>query len=367
MKTTNILNSRVAHKVILYVRLAFLSGAGTAFIGHSAIAQNQPETAGENSGKLYTYSSPNDYHYLSTLTSGKCYKYNITTFVTDVLPANTVQFSDNSASQMNYSAITLHEYSDDLSAQAKSLRMQASKASDRQQAKQFSQQADAMDALSASKQLEATVTSINSAESQYEANLQAIVNWQRTASYGTDVLTSANLLSHDADFYYAKALGEIEKANASTQVYVKQGYMDEAQNDMFTAALKQQGAENIYISFKNSASVEVAMRVDSMLTTPDMAARENSGKIIFCVQVGSFSGVVPMDKANKLMKIAGLGITRHKEVNGVTTFTIGEYTNSTSADLLSEELTEAGFKDSQIVAYTGKGKDAKAFEGLAVK
>jgi hypothetical protein len=370
MKTTTFTNREFLSKIIYYTRIAFLSGASTAFVCHSGTAQNSRpdnlQSEENNTSKNLVYTVKNDPHYLSTISTGPSYKYNITAFISNVLPANTVQYSDKSALQMNSDAKAIDNSAKALSAESKNLRTKASQAYTKEQAQQFAQQADALDAQSADKMYTAIVTYLNSDESQYESNNQVIINWQHNASYNTDVLTSAGLLTSDAQFYYTKSFNEIQKADNSALIYVKQGFMELAQSDMETALLKQQSAENMYISFKNSASVEVASRIDSILSAPDIQTRENAGKIIFCVQVGAYSNMVSVEKANKLLQIAGLGIMEHKE-NGVTKLTIGEYTSFTCADMLSEELVEDGYKESLIVTYNGTGKDAKAFEGIAVK
>lgn len=55
--------------------------------------------------------------------------------------------------------------------------------------------------------------------------------------------------------------------------------------------------------------------------------------------------------ANKLLKISNQGIKAHKEDNGITSYTIGEYPDYTSADLLKQELVKDGFTQAFNVAY----------------
>lgn len=130
--------------------------------------------------------------------------------------------------------------------------------------------------------------------------------------------------------------------------------METAQKDMEEAVIKQQNAENIYISMDNSKSVAIAEKIDSILTAPDKPKAFNG--IVFCVQVGAYSNLVPMQKANDLLKIAGLGVTKHTE-NGVTIFTIGNYTSFTCADMLSQELIEDGFKNSTVITFNQYSKE----------
>jgi cell division septation protein DedD len=76
-----------------------------------------------------------------------------------------------------------------------------------------------------------------------------------------------------------------------------------------------------------------------------------SGKIVFCVQIGAYSGQIPIDVANNLLKIASQGIHSYKEDDGVTTYTVGHYDNYASAGLLKEELVQDGFPGCFVVAY----------------
>jgi hypothetical protein len=339
---------------MLHTGIALLVAA--TCINQSGISQNSNENT-----------SVARYRYLSTLTSGKCYRYNITTFVNNYYPVNTVEYSNKIALQQNNRAIALNLSSDEFAAKAKSARLSEANETGKQRTFLLARKADSLDALAAAKQFEATETSVNSDNMQYSTNLEQISEMQRKAGYSTDELTSAGLLSQEAEFYHSKALMETENANSGALLYVKQNLMDEAQKDMVTALLRQQSAENVYLSFQNSASVDVAMRIDSMLSAPVQLSRDNAGTIIFSVQVGAFQGSLPADQADKLLQLAGLGLTKHIEKDGLTVYTVGEYTNYTCANLLSEELVKDGFKESLIVTYTGTGKDAKRFEGIALK
>ncbi|MGP8216692.1 MAG: hypothetical protein ACLQQ4_14100 [Bacteroidia bacterium] len=75
------------------------------------------------------------------------------------------------------------------------------------------------------------------------------------------------------------------------------------------------------------------------------------GKVIFTVQVGAYSGQIPVDVANKLINIANQGLKTHGENNGITAYTLGEYTNYVSAKLLKDELVQDGFPGCFVVAY----------------
>ncbi|NNM95909.1 MAG: hypothetical protein HKL88_10695, partial [Bacteroidia bacterium] len=84
------------------------------------------------------------------------------------------------------------------------------------------------------------------------------------------------------------------------------------------------------------------------------APNDSSGKVVFKVQVGAYSGQIPVDMANNLLKISGQGLQTHKENNGVTTYTLGSYADYTSASMLKQELIKGGFPQSFIVAYSGE-------------
>lgn len=358
-----------------YVRLAFLSGASTAFFCHSSVAQEaRPDhatAADDGTGKRFVYQYQNIQHspastvvYSSVATStGPSYNYNITAFVNNTLPVNSVVYSDNSAIRLNNSAVSLTESAHKLASQAAEARNHAKTAAQRWQAVALCKEADSLDVLSDSKNLESVTSSVNALESQYDANTSQIASNHQKANYNSDLLTSAELLTKEAAYYYNLSLKFWTQADSSKRLYVKSDFAARAQKEMETAVLKQQQAENIYSGMQNSNTVAVAEKIDSILVSNDEIAKRNAansfGNIVFCVQVGSYSHIVPIDKANKLLKIAGLGITKHNEDNGVTTFTIGEYNSScsTCADMLREELAEDGYAESTVITYQKGGNE----------
>ncbi|HXB13516.1 MAG TPA: SPOR domain-containing protein, partial [Bacteroidia bacterium] len=111
------------------------------------------------------------------------------------------------------------------------------------------------------------------------------------------------------------------------------------------------------ISVGGSTSTNVATPVTLVNTntnaTPTASVPDTSkqGKVSFSVQVGAFSGNIPVDMANKLLQISNQGIHAHKEDNGITSYTVGDYPTYTSADLLKQELVKAGYTESFIVVY----------------
>ena len=375
MRTLTLTHSHhISTRIMHYVRLAFLSGASTAFFCHSSVAQEaRPDhatSADDGSGKRFVYqyqnvqrSSASTVVYSSTGTSsGPSYSYNITGFVKNTLSVSSVVYSDNSATQLNNSAISLTETAHKLASEAAEARNHAKVAAQRWQAVALCKEADSLDMLVDANNLEFAKTSLNALESQYQANTTQIATYHQKTNYNSDLLTSAELLAKEAAYYCNLSVKFWTQADTSRRMYVKTDFASKAQKEMEIAVLKQQQAENIYLGMQNSNSIAVAEKIDSILiTNEEIAKRETAnsfGNMIFCVQVGSYSHVVPIDKANKLLKIAGLGITKHNEDNGVTTFTIGEYgsSSSTCADMLREELAEDGYTESTVITYQ-KGND----------
>ncbi len=77
--------------------------------------------------------------------------------------------------------------------------------------------------------------------------------------------------------------------------------------------------------------------------------------VIFKVQIGAFKDEVPLDIANKFLKVASKGIKNHKDENGLTIYTVGSYKTYEEASKMKNELLEAELTDAFIVAY----KDGK--------
>ena len=101
--------------------------------------------------------------------------------------------------------------------------------------------------------------------------------------------------------------------------------------------------------------------------TPNISniADTASGSIVFCVQVGAYSGQVPVNVTNSLLKIASQGIATHKEPNGVIIYTVGNYANYASSNMLKDELVEDGFPGCFVVAYRN-GKKISLQEAQSV-
>jgi hypothetical protein len=95
-------------------------------------------------------------------------------------------------------------------------------------------------------------------------------------------------------------------------------------------------------------------------TTPDVTptkpvvtqAQEMEPGIVFKVQIGAFNQEVPLDIANKFLKIAKKGIKNYKDESGLTIYTVGKYKTYEEADKSRQEVAAEGLPDAFIVAYS---------------
>jgi len=91
-------------------------------------------------------------------------------------------------------------------------------------------------------------------------------------------------------------------------------------------------------------------------TAPAIATTPNdTSKVVFSVQIGAYSGEIPISVANNILKIASQGIHIHKDESGISIYTVGEYPNYSNASLFKDELVQDGFPGCFVVAYY-KGK-----------
>ncbi|MBL0329163.1 MAG: PD40 domain-containing protein [Bacteroidetes bacterium] len=90
--------------------------------------------------------------------------------------------------------------------------------------------------------------------------------------------------------------------------------------------------------------------------------------IVFKVQIGAFKEEVPLEIANKFLKIAKKGVKNYKDQNGLTIYTVGTYkTYAEASTVRAEVVAEAGITDAFIVAYKDGAKisidEARALMG----
>jgi hypothetical protein len=84
---------------------------------------------------------------------------------------------------------------------------------------------------------------------------------------------------------------------------------------------------------------------------PVSQVQEMEPGIVFKVQIGAFSQEVPLEIANKFLKIAKKGIKNYKDENGLTIYTVGKYATYEEADKSRQEVAAEGLPDAFIVAY----------------
>ena len=93
--------------------------------------------------------------------------------------------------------------------------------------------------------------------------------------------------------------------------------------------------------------------------TADKVASNNppatEAGVVFKVQIGAFKDEVPLDIANKFLKVASKGIKNYKDENGLTIYTVGSYKTYEEAAKMKSELADSELNDAFIVAY----KDGK--------
>ena len=97
-----------------------------------------------------------------------------------------------------------------------------------------------------------------------------------------------------------------------------------------------------------------------ILTNPSVAHNETStvpstisddSGIIFKLQIGAFKDEVPLEMANKFIKIASKGIKNYKDSVGLTIYTAGNFRTYDEASQLKTEVKAADLNDTFIVAY----------------
>ncbi len=78
--------------------------------------------------------------------------------------------------------------------------------------------------------------------------------------------------------------------------------------------------------------------------------------IIFKVQIGAFKDEVPLEIANKFLKISKKGIKNYKDDNGLTIYSVGSYKTYEEATASKAEVIEAGITDAFVVSYNNGKK-----------
>jgi len=73
--------------------------------------------------------------------------------------------------------------------------------------------------------------------------------------------------------------------------------------------------------------------------------------VVFRVQIGAFKDEVPLEIANKFLKIAKKGIKNYKNEDGLNIYSVGSYKNYEDASASRAEVVAEGITDAFIVAY----------------
>ncbi len=95
---------------------------------------------------------------------------------------------------------------------------------------------------------------------------------------------------------------------------------------------------------------EAAHKLNKIAVSNNTSIIESDG-VIFKIQIGAFSEEVPLDIANKFLKIARLGIKNYKDNTGLTIYTVGNLKTYDEAISLKKEVAAESLPDAFIVAY----------------
>ena len=102
--------------------------------------------------------------------------------------------------------------------------------------------------------------------------------------------------------------------------------------------------------------------------TTETVTSSNSG-VVFKVQVGAYKEEVPIEDANKLLKISSKGIKTFKDENGLLVYSVGEFMEYESAVFLKTQLVTDGFSGAFVIAFKNgiKVNTAEMIESLKNK
>jgi len=89
-------------------------------------------------------------------------------------------------------------------------------------------------------------------------------------------------------------------------------------------------------------------------------------KVIYSVQIASFTGKLPVDTVNKLLTYASEGIEPHKEEGGITTYYAGKLTDYESAEALRQKFLNGGFSRAMVVGFY-QGRKISVEEARSIK
>jgi hypothetical protein len=90
-------------------------------------------------------------------------------------------------------------------------------------------------------------------------------------------------------------------------------------------------------------------------TTGNKASAQGTGAIRFKVQIGAFKEEVPVEIASKFIKLSSKGIAHFVTPEGLTIYTVGNFSNVNEANLLRTEVVNSGLPDAFVVAFDAAG------------
>jgi len=105
---------------------------------------------------------------------------------------------------------------------------------------------------------------------------------------------------------------------------------------------------------KPEKTVQQPTEVTPTLSTPVVpeTPAEIEVGIVFKVQIGAFKEEVPLEIANKFLKISKKGIKNYRDESGLTIYTVGKYATYEEADKSRQEVATEGLADAFVVAYS---------------
>jgi hypothetical protein len=90
---------------------------------------------------------------------------------------------------------------------------------------------------------------------------------------------------------------------------------------------------------------------DENSNNPENNASDNSGNILFKVQVGPYRGNVPNEHAGPILRFSSSGVEVGRDEAGATIYNFGSFSDFESAKRLKDEIFTGGLQNSTVVAY----------------
>ncbi|MFH1004026.1 MAG: hypothetical protein V1781_00775 [Bacteroidota bacterium] len=235
-----------------------------------------------------------------------------------------------------------------------------------------------------------TVATLQSAISSAQMqNITSTVQTQSIASLpaGTSVIAATTNVKNVSGLFYTVQIGVFSKEVSAAQLYnisplnsehtdnglfryttgrfnddskaeiLKNSIVTRGIKDAFVTAYYQGKRISLSAAKNLIASGQEVLMKETQTYTPASSSSTvlSSSGIIFKIQIGAFREQVSIDIVNTFLGIAGMGIKNYKDENGLTVFTVGEFSDYVSASKLKDELILKGLSDAFVAAY----KDGK--------